>query len=282
MSAIPDSKSCMMQRFCNDSDYRNLARMDTTGRHMQLDDPVVLAAFVTFCSGNRQRVFFRGATKDYPNSFPSLFRDRERPSEQCSPPERKRRWRAYKSIMDRLPEKLIPNGPQSRWRRPNAGAVLQHYGIRTPWLDVVTNIHTAVWFATRDIETSQTNREGWISVYVRRLTGEQRRLRINSLRDYQSSKHFRPHAQQGLALAMQEDDDPCPFPNQDFNDYRIANIHCVSSPKWDLCGHMLSNSFLFPEHDGSLKQLKHPDVKKILDDACSSNDLDPDTLGSVK
>ncbi len=281
MNLLPDSKSCIMRQFCNDSDYKDIAMMDKTGQHMQMDDPIVLAAFVAFCSGNRQRIFFRGAVKDYPNSFPSLFRDRKRPDEQCSPPERKRRWRAYKSVIGQLPKQLMPNGHQSRWRRRNIGAVLQHYGIKTPWLDVVTNIHTAVWFATHDIETQQTNRGGWISVYVRGLTDEQRRLRINDLRDDQSSKHFRPHAQQGLGLAMQEDDDSCPFPNQDFNDHRIANIHCLSSPKWSLCGHMLSDSFLFPEHDGSLRQLKHSDVKEILDDACSSNNLDTGTLGSV-
>ena len=66
-----------MRQFCNDSDYKDIAMMDKTGQHMQMDDPIVLAAFVAFCSGNRQRIFFRGAVKDYPNSFPSLFRDRK-------------------------------------------------------------------------------------------------------------------------------------------------------------------------------------------------------------
>ena len=103
---------------------------------MQLEDPVVLSAFVAYCSSRKRRVFLRGTVRDYSTSFPSLFRDPANQDGQCSPEQCGRRWSAYRAVAEELACRLKPSGPRSRWRRENIGAVLQHYGIRTPWLDV--------------------------------------------------------------------------------------------------------------------------------------------------
>ena len=271
---------CEMRRFCDDKYYKTFATMHWTGRYMVLDDPVILSAFVAYCSSRRRRVFLRGTVRDYPTSFPSLFRDPASHDDQCSPEQRKRRWCAYRIAVEKLALKLKPKGRRSRWRRENIGAVLQHYGMKTPWLDAVTNVHTAVWFATHDLETGRTSHGGWISVYVRRHTSEQKRLKVIDLRGYQSSMHFRPHAQQGLGLAMQEDTETVSV-DQNFNNYRIANIHLRCSPKWSLFGHMLSTQFLLPQQDDSLQQLQDPDVQSVLDSTCTENDLPPGSLGRV-
>lgn len=69
--------------------------------------------------------------------------------------------------------------------------------------------------------------------------------------------------------------------DRDFNNYRIANIHLRSSPKWSLFGHMLSTEYLFPLQDDSLQRLQQPDVQSVLDSTCTENDLPLDSLGEV-
>jgi len=267
-------RNCEMRRFCNDKHYKAFAKIDWTGRYMVLDDPVILSAFVAYCSSRKRRVFLRGTVRNYPTSFPSLFRNPASHGGQYSPEQRKRLWHAYRVATERLALKLKPRGPRSRWRRENIGAVLQHYGLKTPWLDAVTNVHTAVWFATHDLETGQMNHDGWISVFVRRRTDEQEPLKVVDLRGYQSSMHFRPHTQQGLGLAMQEDAGDLSA-DQDFNNYRIANVYLRRSPMWSLSGHMLSTDFLFPLQDDSFQQLRCPDVQSVLHSTCKENDLPP-------
>ena len=79
---------------------------------------------------------------------------------------------------------------------------------------------------------------------------------------------------------MQEDTETVSV-DQNFNNYRIANIHLRCSPKWSLFGHMLSTQFLLPQQDDSLQQLQDPDVQSVLDSTCTENDLPPGSLGRV-
>ena len=257
-----DSKQSEVVQFCHKR-YPNSLKEDAYGQYVRLDDPVVLAALVAFCSGINHRVYLRGSCRNFPKSFPSLFRDED---SFCGDPEE--RWSAYRCVLRRLRAQLTG----TRWDRENLGAVLQHYGIKTPWLDVVRSLHAAIWFATHTLDIDDSSRgvvkrsmkkHGWISLYVDRRAG-QRQLTVVDLWDAHSSKHVRPHAQQGLSLAMQcdpkNDEDQCPPAacTSDFNTYRVARVRFPArSERWNLCGHMFSSQFLFPacEHDDSLKQL---------------------------
>ena len=184
---------------------------------------------------------------------------------------------------------LHPKLEGDRWKSKNLGAVLQHYGIRTPWLDVVRNLYTAIWFATHDFETrgscfvaTPSEREdGYISIYDARPEGRTW-LKVVDLWGNDSSRHFRPHAQHGLSLAKQDDGDPRDE-QQDMEPYRIAHVRFPNSRVWALCGHMFSARFLFPapEYDDSLKQLSRPDIQSTLDRACTKQDLPLGTLGAV-
>ena len=264
---------------------------DEYGQYLRMKDPVVLAALVAFCSGNHHRVLLRGCCRNFPKSFPSLFRDQDSFC-FCGDPET--RWSAYRCVLRRL--KALFNG--TRWDRENLGAVLQHYGIKTPWLDVVRSLHAAIWFATHTLDIDEpshhvvkrsTKRHGWISLYVNRRAGLQQ-LTVVDLWDAHSSQHVRPHAQQGLFLAMQCDpknDEDHRLPNactSDFNTHRVARIRFpAQSERWRLCGHMFSSQFLFPacEHDDSLRQLLRTAVLDILEEARIKHGLDPGTLGAV-
>ena len=164
---------------------------------------------------------------------------------------------------------------------PGLGAVLQHYGLKTPWFDVVRNVYTAMWFATDDKASGNGCAPfGWISLYA----NTRKELRVIDLWGKHSSKHFRPHMQQGLSLAMQADDVQKPCRQQEFNKYRIAQIRFRQSGEWDLGGHMFSRRFLFPcqMHDDSLHQLSDSAVEDAVVATCMEHGLDQEALGRVR
>ena len=287
-----DSGQSAVVQFCHQR-YPNsglVLEKDAYGRYVHLDDPVVLAALVAFCSKNGRPVFLRGSCCNFPKAFPSLFRGKDKDS-CCGNPEE--RWSAYRHVLRRL--RAQREG--TRWDRENLGAVLQHYGIKTPWLDVVRSLPVAIWFATHTLDIDDqslgtvkqsTKTHGWISLYVNHRSG-QRQLTVVDLWDAHSSQHVRPHAQQGLSLAMQcdpkNDEDQCPPDacTSDFNTYRVARIRFPArSKRWRLCGHMFSSQFLFPacEHDDSLEQLLDT-VPDILEEARVKHCVDQDALGAA-
>ena len=264
-----------MRRFCKTKGYGELATMDSGGAFMHVNDPMGLAAFVPYCSGKYQRIYLRGCTIDHPYSVPTLFR-RDGVGQQYDYQECKRRWCAYRDLLTRLRQIL----DHSRWHRPGLGAVLQHYGLKTPWLDVVRNLYTAIWFATRDKAVGdECSLFGWLSLYA----NTRKELRVIDLWGKHSSKHFRPHMQQGLSLAMQSDEAQKPCREQEFNKYRIAQIRFRRSGEWDLYGHMFSRRFLFPcqRHDDSLHQLSDSTVQNAVVETCNDHDLDHRALGRV-
>ena len=287
-----NSEQGTVAQFCRNR-YGNsdlvLVDQDVYGEYVHVEDPVVLAALVAFCSGIHRRVFLRGCCKNFPKSFPSLFRDGDC---FCGDPEK--RWSAYICVLRKLRDLL----KGTRWKQENLGAVLQHYGIKTPWLDVVRSLHAAIWFATHTIDIDDpssgavkrsTEEHGWISLYVDRALG-QRQLTVVDLWDAHSSQHLRPHAQQGLSLGMQSDprndEDHCPQAEctSDFNTHRVARIRFrAQSERWRLSGHMFSSQFLFParEHDDSLGKLLDNAVQDILNNALNDHHLTEGTLGMV-
>ena len=131
MTASSGMSGDLMRRFCETKGYAELATMDSAGAYMHVNGPMGLAAFVAYCSGNR-RIYLRGSTIDHPYSVPTLFR-RDGDGRQYDYPECKRRWYAYRDLLIRLRSILSDR----RWHRPRLGAVLQHYGLKTPWFDVV-------------------------------------------------------------------------------------------------------------------------------------------------
>ena len=258
----PNSSKTFAEQFKNDyyEDDDSVAfpyEDDLT--YIQVNDPAVLASFVAFCSRPSTRVVFRGSTDRHQHSVPSLFRDEH--DQQCSNDELNARWRAYRCLIDELHHQLKD---RPRWKnRATMGAILQHYGIKTPWLDVVRNLYTAIWFATHEVDTCGSRlvvswsdkTHGHIAMYCLESDTS---LKLVDLWDNDSSRHLRPHAQHGLSLAKQCDDADTLSEQQDFREpYRIAQVCFPNSLKWALCGHMFSCEFLFPdpERDDSLKQL---------------------------
>ncbi|CAE6837099.1 FRG domain-containing protein [Paraburkholderia aspalathi] len=97
-------------------------------------------------------VFFRGQTKLYPALSPTLLR-----SVKDGPPNVRRR-----ALLTDLLASIDAQGAALRAVAPECREpLLQHYGIRTTWLDVVDNIWVALWFACHSAYTI-----GWPEEYL--------------------------------------------------------------------------------------------------------------------
>ena len=252
---------------------------------LSIDRPTTLAAFFAFCNGRSSgtTIYLRGTTKFHSTAYPSLFRGLPRIGYML---EQDRRWRAYKYVL-----KSLQNLKGGRWHRKDLGAVLQHYGIKTPWLDVVRNLYSAVWFATHELGhrgqcriVQPTYRDcGWISFYRRRVASNDRLLELNDISAHHSSTHLRPHTQHGASLAMQSDEDKTPNTLQDFNRFCIAQVCIPNSEEWKLSGHMVSTEFMFPSNDldDSFRRLRKPAVREILRHACTKFSIASTSLGAI-
>ncbi|MCT0200204.1 FRG domain-containing protein [Synechococcus sp. CS-1325] len=81
-------------------------------------------------------VFFRGQSKLYPSLEPSLYRGAKTEKQKML---RDKALVAYLKESEGNVMRAVPDYARE--------ALLQHYGIRTRWLDVVDNIWIALWFA---------------------------------------------------------------------------------------------------------------------------------------
>lgn len=84
-------------------------------------------------------VLFRGQGENYPEMKPSLFREIKKFKSTSS------RIKSLYNYIDKLCKQkaFIPNTPAIAYE-----PLLQHYGIKTTWIDLVDNIWTALWFAS--------------------------------------------------------------------------------------------------------------------------------------
>ena len=252
---------------------------------LSIERPSSLAAFFAFCSGQslNTRIFLRGCTEDHETAYPSLFRGLNHDDPRH---EQANRWRAYQYVLHRFQDL-----DGQRWRRKDLGAVLQHYGIKTPWLDVVRNLYSAIWFATHDLQANgldgkaQRTQEDYcsISFYRRKAPLAKRLLQVMDIFAQHSSTHLRPHAQHGGSLAMQSDNATEQYRNQDFNRFRVAQIRIPNSAEWTLSGHMVSTVYMFPsgDLDDSFRRLNVPAVQAILDGACTKFSICSGGLGQI-
>jgi hypothetical protein len=175
----------------------------------------------------------------------------------------------------------------TRFRRRDFGAVLQHYGFRTPWLDVVDDLHAAVWFALNDCDRLNdgsfayrpVEREhGWIT-----LISPTRELRVQDLRESQSSRNTRCHVQQGFSIAMQIDGAASSAPNQDLARYVVATVRIPSAERWRVTGFRASQQYFFPSEavDDTYAKLRSTDVAGLVAKVEVENGVEAGALGRV-
>ena len=124
-----------------------LGRYDKDNNIFEICSPHVLTqliGYAKFFFRNDGIVLFRGQSENYNAMIPSLFR--ESPSLISIGNKQK--------ILKNYIKKLIDNKVFMKSTESIAyEALLQHYGIKTRYLDVVDNIWVALWFATHKAYT---------------------------------------------------------------------------------------------------------------------------------
>lgn len=86
----------------------------------------------------KKAVYFRGQSRLFPTLPPTLYR------EMSKTQVRAKRDEAIQSFLDKIRYKKNFLQAVDNWVRE---PLLQHYGLKTRWLDVVDNVWVALWFA---------------------------------------------------------------------------------------------------------------------------------------
>jgi hypothetical protein len=160
-----------------------------------------------------ERIYMRGQSRLYEALSPTLYRGISNPMTQG-----KRHQRLAKVIQEFCTASTLFNDIPHYAKEP----LLQHYGIKTSWLDIVDNIWVALWFAIHrayisghedqfmhfDIRSTSTDDEFAYILLVKTEDSRQEKVRkgvtkgrqteVIDLRIAASSVFLRPHAQHGL------------------------------------------------------------------------------------
>jgi hypothetical protein len=250
---------------------------------LHLDHPVALARFIAFAKYRAQKVhqvevYLRGQVANYSGMVPSLFRGDSQ--------ERQQRVDAYGAMLAAV-QRLFGQG---RFRRSNVGALLQHYGLNTPWIDLVDNIYTAVWFATHryimlnpreGYYAKSDESHGWLYLIAASPQMYGGTLHSIDLRKHHSSMNVRLHAQHGLSAAAQEDG--AEMKEFDYRSSVVARVRIPNNTRFVLTGRLASPSFLFPpiDIDESYRILLDDRLDQALADVETTFNLADRTLGRV-
>jgi len=231
--------------------------------YLELDSPLVLARFnaeirqAVLHNHPSARVYLRGQDRHFDSLRPSLFR---------SPNDSYPTQRLLAAQRD-FSATLAQTSARKRFQRPNLPALLQHYGVRTSWLDVVDNLYVAAWFATHSRNSNgwigkRTGNCGWL--YFISTEGSTCCLTVVDFRDEHHHLSARPLSQHGVSVTR------CgnhwSSTALGFEEFVVATVRLRCGPEWRLRGFMASQRFLFPSasEDNTLKFLQQPRVRKLL------------------
>jgi hypothetical protein len=180
----------------------------------------------------------------------------------------------------------------SRFKERHISAILQHYGIRTSWIDLVDNLFVAVWFALNKRNSlnglyyrysMSPYQTGWIHFVHSRVVG-QPALRIRDLRSEHLSLSLRPHAQHGIS-ATRWSRGHWHLGNQDLSHYIVASVEIPNESKfWHISGYMFQQEFFFPAPGGDLTYsvLLKKEMGKLLQELEKSFGLNRLTFGRIE
>jgi len=248
--------------------------------YLELDSPLVLARFnaairqAVLKNRPSAQIYVRGQARHFGSMSPGLFR----------PPNQSYPTKCLLEAEKNFAATLSKQKAAKRFQRPNLPALLQHYGVRTSWLDVVDNLYVAVWFATHsrkgDTWTSKRSGDcGWL--YFISTENPTSCLAVVDFRDKHHHLSTRPHSQHGLSVARSGTH----WRNAalGFEDFVVATVRLRCGLEWRLRGFMASERFLFPNasEDNTLKLLQRPQATKLLRKTERTHGLKAGTLGNL-
>jgi hypothetical protein len=229
-----------------------------------LPSPQILAAFAGYLKKKLHgKVYFRGEKKHYCTTIPSLYRTATTDDDLL----------IRKFAFDCLVKKLSTFMKQSRFRQNNFSAALQHYGICSPWVDLVDNIFVALWFGEYESETDYA--------YIKFFTID-KELIFCDLRKSLTSLSLRPHCQHGISVMGKFKPT---LESVDIKKYQVAIVKIPNSKlsSGNACSY-LTEEFMFPNEklDNTLKILKGKKMGKILEEVEDECKIQRGVLGKIK
>jgi hypothetical protein len=210
------------------------------------------------------KVFCRGERGSHKTTILKLFRDSGITKDEIE---------KRKSVLDCVCSSLPQWYNASRFQRENVGPLLQHYGIKTYWLDLVDNIFTATWFAL----FGNSNEFGYIKFFVKRNNnGEE--LYVKDLRENHSSLSLRLHCQHGISARQKTSS--WDLESIDMSNFMVAKVRI---PCKSLCSINIRKDYMFPEEnlDNTLKYLKKSRFSENVNGILNANDYNPGFLGDI-
>lgn len=195
-------------------------------------------------------VYLRGQTKQYNTMIPSLLRGTTNPLAHKNTACRHitSAIKSSSNLKDMHKDKLTP--------------LLQHYGIKTDWLDLVDNLWIALWFGLHDAETlvidghehvyiSDSNDENFAYIYLILADACKQKQPgvwygdesvITDLRKACPSIYLRPHAQHALMIHKKG------AVSEDYSDFIVGVAKISVKDGFNWIGHkgLLSVQSLFP------------------------------------
>jgi hypothetical protein len=268
-----------MEAFASRRYLRNKIRLeyvdDAERPRIYCDEPAVLARFASHvrqAAGRRwpdSPVLLRGQTANYPGMMPGLFRGGG---------VRKDLLEAEQQFERHVRDKI----PLKRLKRADLGALLQHYGYATSWLDVVDNLWVAAWFASHRLlpvtrghrrPEFQEGKTGWIYFLCPGAASP-----AGTCIDIRAAHHglsIRPMTQHAWSIRGRS------HSLDDLNRYVIATAEFPVAEPWRLESYLGSAAFLFPpaDLDDTLRKLDKHGADEIARGVESDRTLVPDTLG---
>jgi hypothetical protein len=214
-----------------------------------------LAGYAKYKLSSEGVVYFRGQTEDYGCMRPALFRGVLTKSGWHS---RIKELKEYIQSIDS--RNAFVNGTPENVQEP----LLQHYGLKTDWFDLVDNIWVALWFSCHQavavgLHNEYVNFEisdnEYSYIYLMQF-GEQEnyakgcwvtknRMAFVDLRVAAPSNYLRPHSQHGLLVRRRNIDEG---KGADFDEFvvLVLRIRAEDAVHWIGQSLLMQDSFLFP------------------------------------
>jgi FRG domain len=253
--------------------YPEWNSLNISEEFLNIPNPQLLLGFAGYLKYKLKEstnVFFRGERTLHKTLVPSLFRSKD--NEVISPERLTLRFLAYSSLIERT--QTLFNA--YRFRKEDVNPILQHYGIKTTWIDLVDNLFIAIWFSN----TNSTEEYSYVKFVGNDWNNSI--LEISDLRIDHSSLSLRPHCQHGISASkniISWDE----F-NIDFSSNVLATVRIPNNELFKLNNSIFSDDFMYPsiEFDNTFKYLKMDKFQKLLLSITKKFGLDHGELGYIK
>ncbi len=156
--------------------------------YIYVNNPIIISSLAGYLKNRNaeEGVYFRGEAGNHAHVVPSLFRENSGPMTDTRAIQN--RFKAYNELKTAVLRHY--NKTVSRFKKEDIDNLFQHYGIKSPVIDMVDNIYVAIWFAM----DGNKDEHG----YIRFMNTNSKNLVVSDLRKNHSSLSLRLHTQHGL------------------------------------------------------------------------------------